>query len=154
MPRQPNGAGPGEFLYTPELTATTTDPDLGTGGSATGGWRYVSDHLVFWWALIVFGTSPSAGEGYYQISLPVDPVTDNRRLGDGAIIDASASSEIRPVAVICASALATALSAPDMPFITDMSAPAAITSALVGAAAPFTWAAGDQINVTGLYQVL
>lgn len=60
MPRQPNGAGPGEFLYTPELTATTTDPDLGTGGSATGGW----------------------------------------------------------------------------------------------AAAPFTWAAGDQINVTGLYQVL
>lgn len=154
MPRQPNGAGPGEFLYTPELTATTTNPDLGTGGSATGGWRYVSDHLVFWWALIVFGTSPDPGEGYYQISLPVDPVTDNRRMGDGAIIDASASSEIRPVAVICGSALATALSAPDMPFIADMSAPAAITSALVGAAAPFTWASGDQINVTGLYQVL
>lgn len=24
MPRQPNGAGPGEFLYTPELTAPFT----------------------------------------------------------------------------------------------------------------------------------
>lgn len=153
MPRQPNGAGPGEFLYTPQLTATTTDPDLGTGGSATGGWRYVSEHLVFWWALILFGTSPDPGAGYYQISLPVDPITDNRGVGEGMIIDTSASSEVRPVRVCCASALATALSAPDLPFIFDTSAPAAITSALVGAESPFTWAAVDQINVSGLYQV-
>lgn len=41
-----------------------------------------------------------------------------------------------------------------MPRQPNGAAPAAITSALVGAAAPFTWAAGDQINVTGLYQVL
>lgn len=154
MPRQPSGAGPGETLYTPSLTATTTSPTLGTGGSATGGWRYVEGHLVFWWALIVFGTSPSAGEGYYQITLPVTPVTDNRGVGDGMIVDSSASNEVRPVRVACASTLAAALSVPDLPFIFDMSAPAGITSALIGAAAPFTWAAGDQINVTGLYQVV
>lgn len=155
MPPQPNNLGPGETPYTPVLTATTTNPDLGTGGSATGGWHFVDSQLVWFWALFVFGSSPDPGSGYYQVSVPVPPVTDNRRLGDGAVIDASASSEIRPVAVICASALAQALSvSAERAFLTDMSAPAGITAALVSDAAPFVWAEGDQINISGLYQIV
>lgn len=91
MPLQPNGLGPGEEPYTPVLTASTTNPSLGTGGSAVGGWQRVSGSLIWWWL---------------------------------------------------------------KPFIFDVSDAAGVMSLLVSHEAPFTWAEGDNINVSGIYQML
>lgn len=156
MPLQPNGLGPGEQLYTPVLTATTTNPDLGTGGSTAGGWQFVTGSLVWWWAVITFGSTPDPGEGYYQVSVPKDPVREpGRAAGDGTILDISNSLQIRPVRAGCAADLATAFGGdPSKPFLFDMSDPGGLMSSLVTHEAPFVWAVGDTINVSGIYQML
>lgn len=156
MPLQPNGLGSGEQAYTPILTATTTDPDLGSGGIARGGWQYVSGSLVWFWALIMFGEDPDPGEGIYQISLPHFPVENpGRAAGDGVILDSSASNEGRPVRAACSEELVSGLGGiAGRPFLVDVSDPAPFFTALVGAEAPFTFAELDQINISGIYQML
>lgn len=156
MPLQPNGLGPGEQVYTPVLTATTTSPTLGTGGTAVGGWQSITGSLIWWWAAFTLGESPDPGEGYYQVSLPRDPVSDpGRGVGDGVIQDISASAELRPVRAVCSTQLAVAMGGySTRPFIMDISAPAAFMAALVSHEAPFTWAEGDVVNLTGTYQAL
>lgn len=56
--------------YTPVLTATTTNPDLGTGATTFGKWfRQGTSATVA--IFIEFGSSgASAGDGIYEISLP------------------------------------------------------------------------------------
>lgn len=156
MPLQSNGLGPGEEAYTPVLTATTTSPTLGTGGTAAGGWQRLGGSVIWWWAQIVFGESPDAGEGYYQVSLPRDPVSDpGRGVGDGVVQDISESAELRPARAVCSSTLAAAVGGySTRPFIMDISAPAGFMAALVSHEAPFAWAEGDVINLTGTYQML
>lgn len=156
MPLQPNGLGSGEQAYTPVLTATTTDPDLGSGAQAVGGWQALGGGSLVFWALIVLGESPDPGEGYYQISLPFSPVSEpGRGVGDGIVQDISASGELRPVRAACSSQLAAAVEGiATRPFLLDISAPAAFMAALVSHEAPFTWDEGDVINVSGTYQTL
>jgi hypothetical protein len=56
--------------YVPVLTASTTNPTLGTGGSQAGWWQRVGD-LIIGGATIRFGTSGiAAGSGTYFCSLP------------------------------------------------------------------------------------
>lgn len=55
--------------YTPLLTATTTDPDIGVLGSAVGDF-YVTGSLVTVAFGIVFASGADAGSGQYRISLP------------------------------------------------------------------------------------
>lgn len=43
---------------------------------------------------------------------------------------------------------------PLKPFIFDVSDAAGVMSLLVSHEAPFTWAEGDNINVSGIYQML
>jgi hypothetical protein len=64
--------GIGEWTsYTPVLTASTTNPTLGTGSSATGAYARVQN-LIIYNFLILFGTSGvNAGVGNYSVSLPV-----------------------------------------------------------------------------------
>lgn len=56
--------------WTPALTAATTNPTLGTGGTAVG--RYVAiGNAVTGWGRITFGASgTNAGSGTYSLSLP------------------------------------------------------------------------------------
>lgn len=56
--------------YTPELTATTTNPTLGTGGVQLGWWTQ-ANRIVAFWGRIRFGTSgTNPGSGFYRVSLP------------------------------------------------------------------------------------
>ena len=59
-------------LYTPVLTASTTNPTLGAGSSAEG--RYLKvGRLVVYRFKIAFGTSGvNAGSGFYKVSAPVN----------------------------------------------------------------------------------
>lgn len=64
--------GIGEWTsYTPILTATTTNPTLGTGSSSVGSYARIQN-FIFYRFVITFGTSGvNAGVGTYRISLPV-----------------------------------------------------------------------------------
>ena len=64
--------GIGEWTsYTPVLTATTTNPTLGTGATVIGSYARVQN-LIIYNFLITFGTSGFvAGVGDYKVSLPV-----------------------------------------------------------------------------------
>ena len=79
--------------WTPALTATTTNPTLGTGSVATG--RYFQlGKLVVANFKIQFGTSgTSAGSGAYRVSLPVACSTTTQNndfvVGYGHLHDAS-----------------------------------------------------------------
>ncbi len=58
--------------YSVALTASTTNPTLGTGGSIVGNWCYVDAKVVWVDIYAQFGTSgTNAGSGQYRISLPV-----------------------------------------------------------------------------------
>ena len=57
--------------YTPTLTATTTNPTLGSGGSASGRYTMYGGKFVTCRGTIAFGTSgTNAGSGQYLIALP------------------------------------------------------------------------------------
>jgi hypothetical protein len=69
-------AGAGVWTaYTPQLTATTTNPSLGNG-TATGRYAQIGK-LVYFWAQITFGSTTTRGSGSYQVSLPVPQYTPN-----------------------------------------------------------------------------
>lgn len=77
-------------LWVPVLGATTTNPNLGSGGSTAGSW-HVSGHWVTIWGQIHFsGTGISGGSGRWQIStpFPCDPsFVDVTATGaDGSIV--------------------------------------------------------------------
>lgn len=121
--------------YTPTLTATTTPPTLGTGSTVSG--RYVQlGKLVWFQALIVFGTSASAGSGIYSISYPVAADGSNFPIGSGWLVDSNTSNEY---VVTCDG--------------TD-TAGIRMRSQLTGVVdndEPFTWADGDEIRISGWY---
>lgn len=75
--------------YTPVLTASTTNPTLGTGAVVTGSYCVIGD-MVHYIAYIKFGTSGvSAGSGEYYVSLPVSASTSGAsqyNLGTGYIL--------------------------------------------------------------------
>jgi hypothetical protein len=65
-----NSIGAAWETWTPALTATTTNPTLGTGGSTTGRWGRVQK-IVVGHAQITFGTAgTAAGSGLYYVSTP------------------------------------------------------------------------------------
>jgi len=56
--------------YTPTLTASTTNPTLGSGSSALG-WHHVNGRHVTVWFYFRFGSSgAAAGSGLYYVSGP------------------------------------------------------------------------------------
>jgi hypothetical protein len=88
-----NSIGAEWETWTPVLTASITNPTLGTGGS-TGG-RYARiNKTVFGNAFIVFGTAgTNAGNGFYFCSLPIAAQSNTWPMGGGWILDSSASLE-------------------------------------------------------------
>ena len=67
----PIASSGGVASWTPTLTATTTNPTLGTGSSVSGR-LFRQGSMVTVWARIQFGTSGvAAGSGVYIINLPV-----------------------------------------------------------------------------------
>ena len=83
-------------VYSPALTASVTNPGLGTGNTANGRYKKVG-LTVHFDAAIRFGTGMAAGAGTYFVSLPVPAAAswdigggNGRDLGSGSITDDSA----------------------------------------------------------------
>jgi hypothetical protein len=130
--------------YTPVLTASTTNPTLGTGGSVSG--RYIKlGKTVIGQAAIVFGSSGvNAGSGTYYVSLPINKTGLNEHaLGSVVMRDASASY-IGNAGTLQGAGTA-GLDKAQIVFGGSVFA--------VGSTTPWTWAAADQIFFTFMYEV-
>lgn len=131
--------------YTPALTASTTNPTLGTGSTATADYilrqGFVKLRFNF-----VFGTaSVSAGSGTYQISLPT-----------GLGIDADWASQ-HPIGLARLRDSNVPTIAFDWRCVTDLSFADKITikndsGGAVTNSVPWTWAASDSIQGIAEYK--
>lgn len=133
--------------YTPELSASTSAPTLGTGSFASG--RFVRiGKLVFNNGVIQFGTAgTAAGSGSYRIVLPVEAyaAVAGSRVGFVSLYDSSAN----------AAGFATChFNGSDGTFV-QMTYPAAWPTGVntaVTEAAPWAWAASDSISFFTVYE--
>ena len=85
-----NQIGAAWETYTPTLTASTTNPNLGSTGTATGRWARIQK-IVFGQANFTFnGAGIAAGLGFYFYSLPVTAQALGPVAGSAYAIDISA----------------------------------------------------------------
>lgn len=132
--------------YTPALTATTTNPTLGTGGSfeTTGRYEQVGKTVRF--SIIVrFGTAGvAAGSGSFRVSLPVaarsvplGSLSSTVIEGGGYVQDDNAGLHYHVVPEL--------ITTTTVALIRD-------GAAAVTHNAPFAWAASDSIRISGTYE--
>jgi hypothetical protein len=134
-----NTIGAAWETWTPTLTASTTNPTLGTGSTATGKYGRVNKQ-VFGNVTITFGTSGVApGTGFYYVSVPVTAIASGVTVGSGFILDSS-TGLLRHVEL-------SLDSTSRMSLLLDNT-----SSYGVGAANPWTWAASDQFRLSFTYE--
>ena len=133
-----NTIGAAWETYTPTLTASVTNPTLGTGFFASGRYGQVNK-IVSGQGQINFGTSGvSAGSGYYYVSLPITAQSSGKVIGQFQFYDSSAFAVY----------LGTLISDTTTRSFMYYNNPASVTTN----AAPFTWAANDFIRYTFQYE--
>jgi hypothetical protein len=126
--------------YTSTLTATTTPPDLGTGGSTVG--RYIKiGRTVHFRAQVTFGgAGRNAGSGTYRIAIPVTAATGTQQVV--AMQFTCAGNDYRAIGQINSGA----------DFITFIRYGDGGTALYATHANPAAWANGDYFTVTGTYE--
>lgn len=135
--------------WTPDLTAFTTNPTMGTGNSRAG--RYIRvGKLFICWVRIVFGSAGvAAGSGRYFVSMPggisQNSSLANNKVGQAFLYDSSGAVMAHTFVSID---FGTEL------FVLDYAATwptGTITS--VAHNAPWTWAANDEIQFFAVCEV-
>ncbi len=139
-----DGSTWGPATFTPVLTATTTNPGLGTSPVAVGWVTFQANGRVLYEGRLQFGTSPSAGSGTYEISLPIAAkVSATEQFVQGVVWMQDAA----PATSIGAASITTA---GDRFQIRPHGASGGVAA---GNNVPWVWAAGDQIRWQINYQV-
>lgn len=128
--------------YTPTLTASTSNPTLGTGSSRFGWYSYIPGPCIVFSFHILFGSSGvGAGSGGYSVSLPVTAGTPtaggNLAIGSIMLADASAGTFKTGSIFLVNGATTCSMLAEG--------------SALVNNGSPWVWAAGDYLSGTVTY---
>ena len=128
--------------YTPTLTASVTNPTLGTGSTQYGLYTQIGD-LVIGTAYIAFGSSGTAGgSGTYRVSAPVPIDTNDVKIiaGQAALYDSSGAYFLQH-------AVTSSTSTTFAFYSTTGGSPATATSGT-----PFGWTNFDQIRVQFIYK--
>jgi len=140
-----NSIGAAWETWTPALTATSVNPSLGTGSTATGKYCRINKLIVATF-LLRFGTGPSAGTGNYLVSLPVTAAGTQsyyqNELGQILIRDDSTQAQYQTTGYLVSTST----------FNPVYSATYGGALVNVGAAAPWTWAANDSISGLIIYE--
>jgi hypothetical protein len=124
--------------WTPVLTASTTNPTLGTGSSSTGKYGRVNK-LIYGQGKITFGTAGiNAGAGFYIVNLPITGSGVQEIIGSWWLGDVSANANYFGTLWKLTSTTAYMF----------FGNPAGIVSATN----PFAWAVTDFISYQFLYE--
>lgn len=125
--------------WTPALTASTTNPTLGTGSNVAGRYARINK-TVYGDAWILFGTSGvNPGNGFYFLSLPIAAQNVVPPIGMGWILDSS-TSLLRHVVAQMDTTSRVGLWLENT------------TNFSVSHFNPWTWAATDQIRISFQYE--
>lgn len=138
------GTAIGEWTsYTPVLTSTGTNPNLGSSGTEDGIYTVINDLVIVSFYLRFSGTGVSAGTGDYRISLPINADTgspEGRINGIGWLFDSSLSTGYSALPYI---ATATTV---------GMYNAVGSSGLDVGATSPFSFTTSDQIRGQVIYK--
>lgn len=134
--------------YSPNLTALTTNPTLGTGGVIEGWYYNIGHRLVFTWGYFQFGTSGTdAGSGRYEITLPFNVQSlhntatngEGQCIGTGYAINVGAAGESRGMSL-------QLVAANRFCFFTPHGSLRVISSS-----SPWSWGAEDRVNWQAIF---
>lgn len=145
-------AASGKFIdYVPTLTGSTADPNLGATGTATGRYVRLGDLVYAVGDLRFLGAGAAAGTGDYRIGLPVAG-TDSTTSGTFSVLGHwrctnGLGGSFKGTDVLVGT------SADYMTCRYPLTYPTG-TDTVVGAAAPWAWAAGYRISFGVLYEAL
>jgi hypothetical protein len=81
--------------YTPTLTASTTNPNLGTTGTATGRYARVNKIVVGQASFVFNGAGIAAGLGFYFCSIPLTAQNSGQAAGVANAIDVSTFASVQ-----------------------------------------------------------
>lgn len=134
--------------WTPVLTAVTTPPTLGVGGTATGRYCVIGGTVFFTYAIAFGSSGVAAGSGFYSVAgLPV-------AVGGSAVVagqcpftaqDSSTGQYLTGVGEL----------GPGNTSVIRLrfgDSGTTTTTTTIGNAVPWTWAAGDRLYGSGLYE--
>ena len=132
--------------YTPTLTASGSNPTLGTGSTAAGKYMRVNKTVICDFQ-IIFGSSMAAGSGTYYVSLPVTAATAKpyKWIGSANIKDNSTGNIGGPLG------LGLPNDGTKVRIIYPATWPTG-TSTEVTHAVPWTWAQSDELNGWLVYE--
>lgn len=138
IPRR-GGGGSAWTTYTPTLTATSSNPGMGSSPTRQGRYWRVG-RTVTCEVILKFGSSPSAGSGFYEVSLPVTARTQTvgRRTGTSYCYDNSANEFFDGICFLNSGETGKVR--------------LSIDSSVVQNNVPFTFAASDELGFTITYE--
>lgn len=129
--------------WTATMTATGSNPSIGSGATRTNRWRRLSDNMIRCHGKIVLGSGPSNGSGIYLFNLPVAMSAsygDRIPIGTGIVYDSNLGSTYA-----CVAYSVTASHADDVVQL--------VSSAAVHAAGlPFDLAQNDEFSWSCTYE--
>lgn len=126
--------------YTPALTASTTNPNLGTTGSAAGRYARVNKIVIGNASFTFNGAGINAGLGFYFCSLPITAQNSGAAVGVSNAIDVSTFASIQNALILDTTTRVLGIGTGG--------------GALAGSIqnSTFVWAAGDIIRFTFCYE--
>ena len=132
--------------YTPQLTASSSDPTLGVFGASSGTWVVLGNQVMTLWIDILFGQGSTSGSGGYRIALPEGWVIQDQLLnsvtplGSVRLRDDSATNEV----------VWEASTVTGDPNVIGVRNPAGFNAIQMQHNTPWTWANGDRIRSSWL----
>lgn len=120
--------------YTPVVTASTTNPTLGSGATAVAEYYFHNGDECTVRGNVTFGSTMTAGSGQYFISLPPGVTVASTGIlltGTAMLRDNSAGSVVPAVSYVGGGATTLSITS---------------TSGIVGSGTPWAWAASDYMQ--------
>jgi len=126
--------------WTPVLTGSTTNPNLGTTGTSTGRYARINKIVIAQAAFTFNGAGIAAGAGFYKTSLPVTAQAAAPASGTALAVDVSTFASTANVVYLDSTTQAVGVGTGGGGF-----------AASIGSAT-YVWAAGDFIRFLLIYE--
>lgn len=127
------------IAYTPTLTASTTNPNVGASGTVEGYYQQVGKTVNFRGNIVFSGAGLTAGSGTYTVALPVTPKDASATMPVGHLFLRDASTAMKLGGIITATGL--------LQIYNSTTNHGGVTNS-----APWAWTTDDSLSFSGTYE--